>query len=107
VICIRCGTHLWISENPVKCPYCKTLNYPAPKPEFKSQTRPEYYQAKREKYSSQNQIRQPLPQPPTVGLGDAVEMVTRAIGIKPCGGCQKRKETFNRAVPNIRRPWRR
>lgn len=33
-----------------------------------------------------------------VGLGDAVEAVTKAIGIKPCGGCRKRAAALNRKV---------
>lgn len=28
-------------------------------------------------------------------LGDKVEAVTRAIGIKPCGSCKKRKDWLN------------
>ncbi len=31
-----------------------------------------------------------------VGLGDAVKRVTTWIGIKPCGGCNRRAETLNR-----------
>jgi hypothetical protein len=30
-----------------------------------------------------------------VGLGDVVKRVTYAVGIKPCGGCQKRAEFLN------------
>jgi len=33
-----------------------------------------------------------------VGLGDVIAGATQAVGIKPCGGCQKRKEALNRAV---------
>jgi hypothetical protein len=33
-----------------------------------------------------------------VGLGDAVKTATSAVGIKPCGGCQRRAATLNRAV---------
>lgn len=33
------------------------------------------------------------------GLGDAVARMTKAVGIKPCGGCQKRREALNRAFP--------
>ena len=28
-------------------------------------------------------------------LGDKVEAVTSALGIKPCGGCKKRKDWLN------------
>lgn len=33
------------------------------------------------------------------GLGDVIASATKAVGIKPCGGCQKRREALNRAVP--------
>jgi hypothetical protein len=45
----------------------------------------------------------PPPPPPEPtnwrGLGDVIASATKAIGIKPCGGCQKRREALNRAVP--------
>ncbi|MBU49970.1 MAG: hypothetical protein CL920_14885 [Deltaproteobacteria bacterium] len=31
-----------------------------------------------------------------VGLGDAIKKMTGAVGIKPCGGCQKRAEALNK-----------
>jgi hypothetical protein len=31
-----------------------------------------------------------------IGLGDAIKRVTYAIGIKPCGGCEKRAAALNR-----------
>ena len=30
------------------------------------------------------------------GLGDAIKRVTYAMGIKPCGGCEKRAAALNR-----------
>lgn len=33
------------------------------------------------------------------GVGDTVKRVTSAIGIKPCGGCQKRAEVLNKMFP--------
>jgi len=33
------------------------------------------------------------------GLGDAVAKVTKALGVKECGGCKKRREALNKAVP--------
>ena len=30
------------------------------------------------------------------GLGDAVERITYAMGIKPCGGCERRAAALNR-----------
>jgi hypothetical protein len=31
-----------------------------------------------------------------IGLGDAIKRVTYAMGIPPCGGCQKRAVALNR-----------
>ena len=31
-----------------------------------------------------------------IGLGDAIKRATHSMGIKPCGGCQKRAEVLNR-----------
>ena len=31
-----------------------------------------------------------------VGLGDVVQRVTYAMGIKPCGGCERRAAAINR-----------
>ena len=31
-----------------------------------------------------------------VGLGDVIKRVTSSFGIRPCGGCQRRAEAFNR-----------
>jgi hypothetical protein len=31
-----------------------------------------------------------------VGLGDAIRLATYAIGIKPCGGCERRAAALNR-----------
>lgn len=31
-----------------------------------------------------------------VGLGDVIKRATRAIGVKPCGGCQRRAAVLNR-----------
>jgi len=31
-----------------------------------------------------------------IGLGDAVKRLTYAMGIKPCGGCEKRAAVLNR-----------
>jgi hypothetical protein len=30
-----------------------------------------------------------------VGLGDVMKRVTTSVGIRPCGGCQKRAEALN------------
>ena len=61
-------------------------------------------------------VRRPVPQPepaeapqevvdgPVRGLGDVVAKVTKAVGIKPCGPCQKRREALNRMVPFNRKP---
>jgi hypothetical protein len=31
-----------------------------------------------------------------VGLGDVVQRVTYAMGVKPCGGCERRAAAMNR-----------
>jgi hypothetical protein len=33
------------------------------------------------------------------GVGDTIAKITHALGITPCGGCQKRQEELNRIVP--------
>ena len=33
------------------------------------------------------------------GLGDTIAKATKAVGIKPCGGCKKRQEWLNKKVP--------
>lgn len=33
------------------------------------------------------------------GLGDFIASVTKFFGIKPCGGCLKRRKAFNKKVP--------
>jgi len=33
-----------------------------------------------------------------VGLGDVIKRATYAIGIKPCGGCQRRAAALNRRM---------
>lgn len=41
-----------------------------------------------------------VPQPDRIrGLGDVVHKVTSKLGIKECGGCKKRREALNKAVP--------
>jgi hypothetical protein len=31
-----------------------------------------------------------------LGLGDAIKRVTRAVGIRPCAGCERRAAALNR-----------
>lgn len=38
-------------------------------------------------------------EPVAAGLGDAVAAATKAVGVKPCGGCQRRQAALNRATP--------
>jgi len=35
----------------------------------------------------------------STGIGDTIAKITSAIGVKPCGGCQKRKEALNKLIP--------
>jgi hypothetical protein len=39
-----------------------------------------------------------------IGLGDVIKRATSYIGIKPCGGCERRAAALNRRV--IFSPWR-
>jgi hypothetical protein len=39
---------------------------------------------------------------PVRGLGDVVAKVTKAVGIKPCGGCKERQKKLNELVPFTR-----
>lgn len=41
---------------------------------------------------------------PVRGLGDMVARVTKAIGIAPCGGCQKRRELLNKVSFGVETP---
>ena len=36
---------------------------------------------------------------PSTGLGDTIAKATKAIGIKPCGGCKKRQAALNEKFP--------
>jgi hypothetical protein len=36
---------------------------------------------------------------PSRGFGDTIAKITKAAGIKPCGGCKKRQEALNRLFP--------
>ena len=37
--------------------------------------------------------------PRSSGLGDTIAKVTKAVGIKPCGGCKKRQQKLNKLLP--------
>lgn len=37
--------------------------------------------------------------PKTHGLGDTIAKITKAVGIKPCGGCRKRQKKLNDLFP--------
>lgn len=39
------------------------------------------------------------------GAGDLVSAITSAVGIKPCGGCNKRKLALNELIPDIKHPF--
>jgi len=36
---------------------------------------------------------------PWRGLGDVIASATKAVGIKPCGGCKKRQAALNTLLP--------
>jgi len=37
--------------------------------------------------------------PPSKGVGDTIAKITSAVGIKPCGGCKKRRAKLNEMFP--------
>lgn len=37
---------------------------------------------------------------PLPGVGDVVAGATKAVGVKPCGGCKRRQAALNRATPS-------
>lgn len=39
------------------------------------------------------------PPQPSRGLGDTIKKATDALGIPQCGGCKKRQDKLNKAVP--------
>jgi hypothetical protein len=41
----------------------------------------------------------PLYDGPARGVGDVIASAAKAVGIAPCGGCQKRREILNAALP--------
>lgn len=43
-------------------------------------------------------VKLPLKMSQPIGLGDAVKRATTALGIKPCGGCQRRAAALNRLI---------
>lgn len=40
--------------------------------------------------------------PASNALGERVAAITKAVGIKPCGSCQKRREALNRATIRVK-----
>lgn len=38
-----------------------------------------------------------------IGLGDAIKRVTYALGVRPCGGCERRAAALNRRFVFTRR----
>jgi len=40
----------------------------------------------------------------TIGLGDVIKRATYAVGITPCGACERRAAALNRWVAFSRRP---
>lgn len=60
--------------------------------------------ANESEHSSENRMKKPpyrihLPgflSEEDIGLGDVVKRVISSLGIKPCGGCERRAEALNR-----------
>lgn len=59
---------------------------------------------KLEKRLRRNRLTIPAPISKEMPLGDAVKQFTHFLGIRPCGGCQKRAQTLNRYVTFV--PYR-
>ena len=57
------------------------------------------YARRGEPIMSEKPPRRNCPQTKSRGLGDTVAKMTKAVGIKPCGGCRKRQEWLNKAWP--------
>ena len=36
---------------------------------------------------------------PNRGIGDIISNITKKVGIRPCKGCQKRREKLNKLLP--------
>lgn len=51
--------------------------------------------------------RRKCPKAPSRGLGDTIAKITRAIGLKTCGGCKKRQRRLNQRFPYRRRTEKR
>jgi len=45
------------------------------------------------------EIRDPSLPAKSRGVGDTIAKVTKAVGIRPCGGCKKRQQLLNEALP--------
>lgn len=41
---------------------------------------------------------------PARGLGDLIATATKAVGLKQCGGCQRRRQALNQILPNPLKP---
>ena len=39
-----------------------------------------------------------------IPAGDAVKMTTGAMGVRPCGGCEKRRQWMNQHLPRVPMP---
>lgn len=60
--------------------------------------------------SNQGQLQIPIPwmrEGEQVGAGDVVKRATQAVGIQPCGGCQRRRRALNRRIVFVGRRRRR
>ena len=55
-------------------------------PEEKTKSEPQPYRVRLPRFITDK----------VVGLGDVIKRVTYAIGVKPCGGCERRAATLNR-----------
>ncbi len=53
----------------------------------------------RQKHTLQIRGQRNCPKAPSRGLGDTIAKMTRAVGLRPCGGCKKRQKKLNEWFP--------
>lgn len=43
-------------------------------------------------------VRVPIEMTEDIGLGDVIKRLTSALGVEPCGGCERRAAALNRHI---------
>jgi len=78
--CDTCGSRVSREGNIIDPPLFAGMKSPPPAAEIVAPTRP-------------------AREPRLRGMGDVVQAMTKAVGIRTCGGCAKRREALNRMIP--------